>query len=657
MAVVHFVRKVPAADGVLVPAKGGLRFTPTARRVIVGAPDVVVLPASFSVQLVNGAADVTLEPTTGAWVWRVDEYCTGTPARTTHVAVPDVAELDDTDLVIVDPATLEPAAVPEPAWVAMAQSTVTSGTVTGDDLILTRTDGTTTNAGNVRGPQGIQGVQGQQGIQGVQGIQGIKGDIGPSGASDLIAAARPREWVKVYRVNPAGGTGVYTTINAAVSAAKTDNDATHGTNTGVSDYATRRLILIDPGTYNESIGQGAPGTPTLLQFLDFMGSSGNADDVMVWYSGDYSPFNVSGTHYIAHITFDLRGYAVATGRHALNGVAMPYPFTVLAENCKFYSSNTATNGPNPVNVLCSDDSLYLFYKCHFESTSDLAAQAFQGGSGTSNRKRPGAIVFLDCTAVANSGIISVVNFLDAGGGQPDMHVWIGGSITKKAGGSYTIHCLNSTGKTTGQFVIDPAIPDVMPPADMFDGTKQVRGKILPAMPTGGISEAVRHYYAPETRVGFPHQIGTQQADAVASTVTANRIYYVPIQVRDTVKVQQVWQGVTTAAGNTAVALYKDDGTGKPGTYLSRSGYAATTAGIFKGTLVAKHTLWPGYGQVWAAVVCDSATAQLVCSNLLSTMRNVYYQDVTAGTMPPTTTPTVTLLPPGSPCPTPSLYAA
>lgn len=160
MAVVHFVRMVPAADGVLVPAKGGFRFTPTARRVIVGAPDVVVLPASFSVQLVGGAADVTLEPTTGAWVWRVDEYCTGTPARTTHVAVPDVAELDDTDLVVVDPATLEPAAEPEAAWVAMAQSTITTGTVTGDDLILTRTDGTTVNAGVVRGADGTIGVDG-----------------------------------------------------------------------------------------------------------------------------------------------------------------------------------------------------------------------------------------------------------------------------------------------------------------------------------------------------------------------------------------------------------------------------------------------------------------------------------------------------------------
>jgi hypothetical protein len=110
---------------------------------------VVVLPKSFTVPLVAGVADVTLEPTTAAWVWRVDEMLAGTASRTIHTAVPDVPEVDYPDLVTVDPATLEPTAEPEPAWVAMANSTVTTGTVTGDNLILTRTDGTTVDAGRV----------------------------------------------------------------------------------------------------------------------------------------------------------------------------------------------------------------------------------------------------------------------------------------------------------------------------------------------------------------------------------------------------------------------------------------------------------------------------------------------------------------------------
>lgn len=118
MTLVHISLTVPAADNVPVAAVGGLRFTPTARRTIPGTPDKVVLPKPFTVQLVAGAADVTLAPTTSAWVWRVDEHLAGLPARTLYVQVPDVASVDYPDLVAVDPATLTPGPSPHPAWVA-----------------------------------------------------------------------------------------------------------------------------------------------------------------------------------------------------------------------------------------------------------------------------------------------------------------------------------------------------------------------------------------------------------------------------------------------------------------------------------------------------------------------------------------------------------
>lgn len=234
MTIVHLSMSVPTADGTSAPATGSLRFTPTARRVIVGAPDVVVLPKMFIVPLVAGVADVTLEPTTGAWLWRVDEFVAGAPARTIHVAVPDVAEVDYPDLVAVDPATLLPTAAPEPAWVAMAASTVTTGAVVADDLILTRTDGTSVNAGRVAGevgPQGIQGEQGIQGIQGlagltgatgltgpqgIQGIQGIQGEIGPAGsptAYELRGTGMPNSVVTAavgtYYTDTAGTNGAW----------------------------------------------------------------------------------------------------------------------------------------------------------------------------------------------------------------------------------------------------------------------------------------------------------------------------------------------------------------------------------------------------------------------------------------------------------------
>ncbi|KUJ63566.1 hypothetical protein AR687_02450 [Flavobacteriaceae bacterium CRH] len=43
------------------------------------------------------------------------------------------------------------------------------------DLIITYTDGTTVNAGKVKGEQGPQGPQGEQGIAGVVGVQGMTG--------------------------------------------------------------------------------------------------------------------------------------------------------------------------------------------------------------------------------------------------------------------------------------------------------------------------------------------------------------------------------------------------------------------------------------------------------------------------------------------------
>ena len=46
---------------------------------------------------------------------------------------------------------------------AIEDASVVSGEVVGDDLILTRFDATTVNAGNVRGPQGDQGLPGLDG--------------------------------------------------------------------------------------------------------------------------------------------------------------------------------------------------------------------------------------------------------------------------------------------------------------------------------------------------------------------------------------------------------------------------------------------------------------------------------------------------------------
>ena len=68
-----------------------------------------------------------------------------------YVQVPATSTAFYSDLVSLDPATLTPAASPEAAWWAASDANVVDGAVVGDDLILTHTNGATTNAGRVTG--------------------------------------------------------------------------------------------------------------------------------------------------------------------------------------------------------------------------------------------------------------------------------------------------------------------------------------------------------------------------------------------------------------------------------------------------------------------------------------------------------------------------
>jgi len=132
MTLLNVVLTQPTQDGTLTPAKGVLIFTPTQRRTVDGT---VVLPVRFQAPLVAGAAVVELEPSTLAWVWRIDEHVAGIPARTIYAAIPDTLDLDYTDLVPIDPDTLTAIEAPEPAWTAAlteADTRLSAGTITPD---------------------------------------------------------------------------------------------------------------------------------------------------------------------------------------------------------------------------------------------------------------------------------------------------------------------------------------------------------------------------------------------------------------------------------------------------------------------------------------------------------------------------------------------
>lgn len=148
-----------------VASSGRVEWRPTARRT---EDKAVVLPATFSVQLVDGVASVDVAPSVLGWVWRVSEYVTGGATR--YVTVPDVPTIAYTDLIDVDPATLDPSAAPDPAWWAEVDAIKALGGIPGE-----------TGPQGVPGEQGIQGAQGIPGDTGLTGPKGDKGDTGDTG--------------------------------------------------------------------------------------------------------------------------------------------------------------------------------------------------------------------------------------------------------------------------------------------------------------------------------------------------------------------------------------------------------------------------------------------------------------------------------------------
>lgn len=120
MTLVRLFFTAPTTGG-RVPAKGVLRWTPTRRRVISGETDEVVLPSGFDVE-VSEFSQVPVDASGVDWVWRVDEKLGGVRSRTVYLVVPDVDSIDYSDLVEIDPDTLDPIAPPSEVWYAHVEA-------------------------------------------------------------------------------------------------------------------------------------------------------------------------------------------------------------------------------------------------------------------------------------------------------------------------------------------------------------------------------------------------------------------------------------------------------------------------------------------------------------------------------------------------------
>lgn len=108
MTVVN-IKVQSSANGPDVPGRGALRWEPSARRV--GPDGALVLPAGFRVPLVDGSAEVDVEPSTGQWAWSVIELFAGQPPKQRLLAVPAQGPVDYTELLELDPATLDVASL------------------------------------------------------------------------------------------------------------------------------------------------------------------------------------------------------------------------------------------------------------------------------------------------------------------------------------------------------------------------------------------------------------------------------------------------------------------------------------------------------------------------------------------------------------------
>lgn len=136
-----------------------------------GNDDYIAVTDAIEYPLVDGAVEIDLRPTNSLWAYKITEDLPGGITR--YVAVPTASSVQYGDLVDVNPNTLIPTTTTQSMWdyttgivqglydqtriardntLAVLPQMVTSGTVTGDNLVLTTQGGSTIVAGNVRGP-------------------------------------------------------------------------------------------------------------------------------------------------------------------------------------------------------------------------------------------------------------------------------------------------------------------------------------------------------------------------------------------------------------------------------------------------------------------------------------------------------------------------
>lgn len=168
---------------------------------------------------------------------------------------------------------------------AIENSSIVSGEVIGDNLILEQNDGTPIDAGNVRGPQGNQGIQGIQGNPGLDAafrvLAASTGNLTLSGTQTIDGVACVAgDRVLAKDQTTASQNGIYVVAAGAW---------TRATDADVAAEVGAATVNVQAGTVN-----GGTRWVTTLKSTDTVGTT-----AMSWYrdidGSNMVTFNTGGT--------------------------------------------------------------------------------------------------------------------------------------------------------------------------------------------------------------------------------------------------------------------------------------------------------------------------------------------------------------------------
>lgn len=422
----------------------------------------------------------------------------------------------------------------------------------------------------------------------------------PAARNATIASLRPAgRVVATYTASPTDAAADYVTIGAAVEAAKAAQTAA-GKQSSISwngdgkdigpDY--RVDIVLGPGTYNEAVG--------MADWINLYGATGNPDDVIITSNAaGEGTVRTWGAAYFEGITIRSTEPASGTGQkyplHLTSG-----PRTTAVVDCKMVTTNTVATGSGAaIGQDGASGSYTLFYGCTITavSTADWATNLH----GAAGNTAPLDVVFVGCTA--NRPVV----YDELASGQADKVYWIGGTangLTVK--GAATVTTIDP-GATTGTVT----------------ATNVVSGSTWPAA-DGGVSSRDRAHFYP-SKIGTAHDQKPVVTDAAPMTVTADRVYYVPVPISDAIHATHAGVEVTTAAGalNTHKSVQRGGTTPEP-LFVNPAATTLTT-GVFVEDFYHFKDFYPGDERVWVRLRFSAAAGVMGSVNLPGAVP-CYYED-------------------------------